>query len=202
MNASQSQDAPAASRRLLTVPNVLSALRLATVPVFVTLFVSGRTNEAVILYGCVAWTDFFDGLIARRLRQVSELGKLLDPLADRIFILALTGMLVARGALAAWLAAIIIARDLLILLVYPTLERRGIPRIPVNFAGKTATALLLFGLTWLAVSETTVSFARAAHAIGFGLTLAGAAFYWVAAILYAREMRSRAAALRRSGDPG
>jgi cardiolipin synthase (CMP-forming) len=184
------------SRRLLTVPNVLSGLRLATVPIFVTLFISGRTNDAVILYGCAAWTDFFDGLIARRLRQESELGKLLDPLADRIFILALAVMLVARGALALWLATIIIGRDVLVLLAYPLIERRGIPRIPVNLVGKTATALLLFGLTWLAVSETTVSFDEAARTIGSGLTSAGAALYWVATVMYARELRVRAAAPR------
>ena len=55
------------SNRVLTVPNVLSAIRLATVPVFLYLFVTGREEAAVILYGAGAWTDFFDGYIARRL---------------------------------------------------------------------------------------------------------------------------------------
>jgi cardiolipin synthase len=178
-------------RRWLTVPNVLSAARLATVPVFVTLFISGHTNAAVILYAVAAWTDFFDGWIARRLGQVSELGKLLDPFADRVFILALTLMLVVKGTLAGWLAAIVIARDLLVLAVYPFIGRRGIGQISVNFTGKSATALLLFGLTWLAISATTVSWHRGAHALGFGCVLVGAGLYWVAAFMYGREAAAR-----------
>jgi cardiolipin synthase (CMP-forming) len=177
--------------RRLTVPNLLSGLRLATVPIFVGLFISGHTNAAVILYGCAAWTDFFDGWIARRLGQVSDLGKLLDPLADRVFILALTVMLVIKGTLVWWVAAAIIVRDLLVLGVYPLLERRGLERIPVNLVGKMATALLLFGLTWLAVSATTVSWHRGAHSIGFGLVLVGVCLYWVATFMYGRDVLER-----------
>jgi cardiolipin synthase len=172
-----------------TVPNVLSALRLATVPIFVTLFIAGHTDAAVILYGCAAWTDFFDGWLARRLGQVSELGKLLDPLADRVFILALAVMLVIRGTLVWWLAAAIIVRDVLVLAVYPLIERRGLARIPVNLVGKAATALLLFGLTWLAVSATSVSWHALAHTIGFALVVVGVGLYWVATFMYGRELR-------------
>jgi cardiolipin synthase len=173
------------------VPNVLSALRLATVPVFVSLFIAGSTNAAVIIYACVAWTDFFDGMIARRLHQVSTLGKFLDPLADRVFILALAVMLVVHGTLTWWLAAVIIARDVLVLAVYPWLSRRGVATIPVNFMGKSATAFLLMGLTWLAISATSVSWHRAAHTIGFGLVVVGAVLYWGATYLYAREVGTR-----------
>jgi cardiolipin synthase (CMP-forming) len=188
--------------RLLTVPNVLSGLRLATVPLFVGLFITGHTNVAVIIYGCAAWTDFFDGAIARRLGQVSEFGKLLDPLADRVFILALTVMLVVKGTLVWWLAVIVIARDVLVLALYPILERRRLKRIPVNFVGKSATALLLLGLTWLAVSATTVSWHEAAHTIGFWLVLAGAALYWVATFMYGREVVDRLQAARLSTSSG
>jgi cardiolipin synthase (CMP-forming) len=185
------QRAATSDGRWLTVPNVLSGLRLATVPVFVGLFIAGRTNAAVIIYGCAAWTDFFDGLIARRLGQVSELGKFLDPLADRIFILALALMLVVRGTLVWWLALIVIARDVLVLAVYPMIGRRGLGKIPVNFTGKSATAFLLFGLTWLAVSATSVSWHHAAHEIGFALVIVGAVLYWVATCMYAKEVVAR-----------
>jgi cardiolipin synthase len=100
-------------------------------------------------------------------------------------------MLVVRGTLVWWLAAIVIARDVLVLAAYPMIERRGLERIPVNLVGKAATALLLFGLTWLAVSATTVSWHRAAHVIGFGLVLAGACLYWVATFMYGREVMAR-----------
>jgi cardiolipin synthase len=191
-----SQPAAVSDGRWLTVPNVLSGLRLATVPVFVALFIAGHTNAAVIIYGCAAWTDFFDGLIARRLRQVSELGKFLDPLADRVFILALALMLVVRGTLVWWLAVIVVARDVIVLGAYPILGRRGLGKIPVNFTGKSATALLLLGLTWLAVSATSVSWHHAAHEIGFVLVIAGAALYWVATYLYAKEVVTRLQANR------
>src|SRR5918999_4865264 len=74
-------DSPPDGGRLATIPNLLSALRLASVPVFIGLFVSGHEEAAVILYAVGAWTDFFDGYIARHTGQVTEIGKLLDPLA-------------------------------------------------------------------------------------------------------------------------
>jgi cardiolipin synthase (CMP-forming) len=189
-----SPDAPA-RRGLWTVPNVLSLLRLASVPVFVWLFVSDRENAAVILYAAGAWTDFFDGVIARRFDQVSEIGKLLDPLADRILIVALVVALVARDALPLWLAVAIVARDVLLLSVFPVLERRKVPRIAVNFTGKSATAALLVGLTALAYSETTFPAQGIGDEIGIGFTLLGAVLYWAAAVMYARAARDGIRAL-------
>lgn len=185
----------ATDRGLWTVPNVLSILRLASVPVFVWLFVSGHENAAVILYAAGAWTDFFDGFIARRFDQVSEIGKLLDPLADRILIVALVVALVARDSLPLWLAIAIVARDVLLLSVFPVLERRKVPRIAVNFTGKSATAALLFGLTCLAWAETTFLAASAADEIGIAFTVLGAVLYWVAAALYAQAARDKIRAL-------
>src|SRR5919106_4842164 len=173
--------------RLLTIPNLLSFGRLATVPALVLLFVSGREDAAVILYAVAAWTDFFDGFIARRTHSVTELGKLLDPLADRVFIVALALALVARGALAWWLAAIVVGRDVLVLSVIPVLERRKVQRIQVNLVGKAATAALLVGLTLLALSETSFPGAAVGDEIGTVLVSVGAVLYWVAAYLYGKE---------------
>ncbi len=176
-----------ATDRVLTIPNVLSLLRLATVPVFIWLFLNDRENAAVILYGAGAWTDFLDGVIARRFGQVSALGKLLDPLADRVFIIAMAVALVARGTMPWGLAVAVIARDLILLSLFPVLERRKIERIAVNRIGKTATAALLFGLTWLLLSETTFGWAQAGDDIGLPAVILGAALYWIAAAMYARE---------------
>ncbi len=181
--------AAAADRGLWTIPNVLSILRLLSVPVFVWLFVNGREEAAVILYAAGAWTDFFDGVIARRFDQVSEIGKLLDPLADRILIVALVVALVARDALPLWLAIAIVGRDVLLLSVFPILERRKVPRIAVNFTGKSATASLLFGLTWLAWSETSFPLEGIGEEIGIAFTALGAVLYWAAAAMYARAAR-------------
>ncbi|HYP22798.1 MAG TPA: CDP-alcohol phosphatidyltransferase family protein [Actinomycetota bacterium] len=191
--------AASTDRGLWTVPNVLSILRLLSVPVFVWLFVSGHENSAVILYAAGAWTDFFDGVIARKFDQVSEIGKLLDPLADRILIIALVVALVARDILPLWLAIAIVGRDLLLLSVFPILERRKVPRIAVNFTGKTATASLLTGLTMLAWSETTFPGASIADELGIALTVFGAVLYWVAAAMYARAAREGIRALTTEG---
>ncbi|MGH2774639.1 MAG: CDP-alcohol phosphatidyltransferase family protein [Actinomycetota bacterium] len=179
------------TNRVLTVPNVLSMIRLAIVPVFLYLFVTGRETAAVVLYGAGAWTDFFDGYLARRLGQVTELGKLLDPLADRVFIVALALALVAVDALPWWLAAAIVLRDVVLLGVWPLFERRGVGRIQVSFMGKTATASLLFGLTWLAVSETDFEWATFSAIVGMVFVVAGAILYYVSAGMYARDAYSR-----------
>jgi cardiolipin synthase (CMP-forming) len=180
-----------ASHGLATIPNALSLLRLASVPLFLWLFTSGRENAAVILYGVGAFTDFLDGFIARRSGQVSELGKLLDPLADRVFIVALAVALVARGPLPLWLALSVVARDLIVISVFPFLERRGVERIPVSFVGKSATASLLLGLTWLALTQTTFGLARLGDEVGLTFVVVGAVLYWLAAVMYAFEARVR-----------
>ena len=185
-------------RRVLTIPNVLSLLRLASVPLFIWLFVTDREEAAVIIFAVGAWTDFFDGFIARRTGSITQLGRLLDPLADRAVIVALAIALVASGALSLWLAAVVVIRDILVLSLFPALDRRGIRRIPVNFAGKTATALLLTGLTLMAWSETTWPLAEIFGDVGLVLTAAGAGLYWVAAYLYAREAMGRLSALKDS----
>ena len=181
----------AGSDRVVTVPNVLSAIRLASVPVFVWLFVAGYEEAAFVLYAVGAWSDFFDGYIARRTGQVTELGKVLDPLADRFFIVALTVALVARDVLPLALALVIVARDVLVLVFFPLLERRGMERIPVNFVGKCATGALLFGLSCLAYSETSWAGAGIADELGMGFAIAGAILYWIAAAMYAREAIAR-----------
>jgi cardiolipin synthase (CMP-forming) len=174
--------------RLATIPNLLSALRLASVPVFIGLFVSGHEEAAFILYAVGAWTDFFDGYIARRTGQVTEIGKLLDPLADRLFIVALAVALVATEALPLWLALVIVIRDVVVLTAFPLLERRGMERIQVNFTGKSATAGLLFGLTLLAYGETSWPGGAIVHDIGIAITAVSAILYWAAAALYGREI--------------
>lgn len=191
---------PGASTRILTIPNALSGLRLASAPVFLWLWFEGSRNAAVVLYAVGAWTDFFDGVIARATNSVSELGKLLDPLADRVFIVVLAVALVVGGVLPLWLALVIVLRDLLILIAFPLLERKGMPRIEVNRVGKAATAALLLGLTLLALSETTLGGVEAAVVPGLVAVGLGAILYWAAAALYSREAVRRLRQLEQRGS--
>ena len=193
--SSTSAPPAAASRRVLSIPNVLSFLRLGSVPVFLWLWFAEQRDAAAILYAVGATTDFFDGYLARKTGSVTELGKLLDPLADRVFIVALAVALVGSGALPWALAAAVVVRDVVLLSLYPIVHRRGIEKIEVNFVGKTATAFLLVGLTWLALSETTLTGAEIGDEVGLIFVIAGAVLYWVAGILYGRESLRRIAAL-------
>jgi cardiolipin synthase len=174
-------------KRILSLPNVISFLRLLTVPVFIWLFAAEHTNAAVVLYAIGAWTDFLDGYLARRLNSVTDLGKLLDPLADRIFIGALAVGLVITDVLPLWLALSIVARDVLLVAAFPFVDRRAVSRIPVTFAGKTATAALLAGLTLMAYAETTFPALEAIDEAGLGLVVFGAVLYWITAVQYAIE---------------
>jgi cardiolipin synthase len=183
--------APSHARGPASLPNAISLMRLGSVPVFVWLFTTGREDLAVLLYAVAAATDFLDGFIARRTGSVTDLGKLLDPLADRVFIMALALALVARGTLPAWLAIAVIGRDVLLLSLWPLVERHGVQRIPVNFAGKCATALLLVGLTALALSETSFDPGPTMRDLGLGCSIAGALLYWAAGAFYLRAVRAR-----------
>jgi len=181
------------ARRIATIPNFLSFFRLVTVPVFVWLFVTGREEAGLAIGAAGAWTDFFDGYIARRTGSITELGKLLDPLADRLFIVALAIALLVEDVLPVSLAIAVLARDGLVIVLWPVLERRGLARIPVNFAGKCATAALLFGLGWLAWSHTTWPLQNIGEELGFSGTIVGAVLYWIAGALYVREILRRTA---------
>ena len=186
MKGSSTTEPPVTSTAIMTVPNVISFARLATVPVFLWLWFAASKEVAVVVYAVGASTDFLDGYIARRTGAVSELGKLLDPLADRIFILALAIALVGDGTLPWPLALAVIGRDVAILSLYPLVQKRGVPKIAVNFVGKSATAALFFGLTWLALSQTDLVGADIGREVGIAFVVLGAVLYWVAGAMYAR----------------
>jgi cardiolipin synthase (CMP-forming) len=189
------EPARADTNRILTIPNLMSFARLLSVPVFVWLFVSGRENIAWIIYAAGAFSDFLDGYIARRTDQVSELGKILDPVADRVLIVALAIALLADDVLPWGLALAIILRDALIVVVAPILERRGMERMSVSFVGKSATAALLIGLTSLAYSRTTFPGAHYGDDVGLWFVILGAVLYWIAALMYAKEALGRLQAM-------
>jgi cardiolipin synthase len=183
--------APSSADAILTIPNAISAARLSTAPAFLWLFSHNREDAAVVVFGAGAFTDFLDGYIARRTGSVTNLGKLLDPLADRIFIATLVVGLATRGAIPVWLVVAVAGRDLLLLLAWPFVEGGRAARIPVSFIGKAATALLLVGLTWLALAETTFSWGLLGRRVGLPIVIAGASLYWAAAAGYARRVLTR-----------
>ena len=179
-----------ASSRILTLPNLISAARILLIPVFVALIVDPDTTTiGVIVFGFVVATDWVDGLIARRTGQVSELGKILDPLADRAVILAGLIALVVRDVVPLWAASLIVVRDVAIVAgaVFLLAGRRV--RIDVRWVGKLATFSLMTAIPWIAWGNLGLPLAEAALVCGWAAFAVGIVEYYVAAWVYLQDIR-------------
>jgi cardiolipin synthase len=187
--------------RVWTVPNLLSLLRLLGVPLFLWLVLGPHADGwafAVLAFG--GFSDYADGKIARRFNQSSRLGALLDPAADRLYILATVSALAARGDIPIWLAVAIPGRDVLLALTLPILSRHGYGPLPVNFAGKAATLNLLYAIPLLLLADTGGTLGTVARAFGWAFTAWGTALYWWAGVLYVIQVRRLVVADRVEGE--
>lgn len=175
--------------RVLTVPNMISFARLAGVPLFLYLFlVADRMGWAVVVLAVGGTSDWIDGWLARRLGQVSRLGELLDPLADRLYILATLLAFTVREVVPWEFTVALLARDAILLLTLPVLRRLGYGPPPVHYVGKTATFILLMALPTLLLATAVPGSQWWAHPAGWALAWWGLALYWVAALLYAAQV--------------
>jgi cardiolipin synthase len=190
MDTSEGTPAAGSGRRVLTVPNAISALRIALIPVFVALILNdGTTTAGLIMFGCVVATDWVDGTIARRTGQVSELGKVLDPVADRLAIAAGIIALAIRGVFPVWAAVAIIARDLAVVGVGLFLLARRHARIDVRWIGKVATFSLMVAVPAIAWGALDLPLSAAATAVGWVCFAVGIVEYYIAAWVYAQDAR-------------
>lgn len=181
-----SDDGPASSR-ILTIPNVLSFARLLGVPVFLWLILVPQADGwAFVLLAVAGASDWVDGYLARRLNQRSELGVLLDPLADRLYIAATLLGLALRGLIPWWLVGVLVARELFLLALLPRIRRSGRLALPVTYVGKSATFCLLWGFPLLLLGGLP-TFGVAALAFGWAFALWGTYLYWWAGIRYAQQ---------------
>jgi cardiolipin synthase (CMP-forming) len=180
-------DEGAASSRILTVPNALSFARLLGVPVFLWLvLVPEADGWAFLLLAVAGASDWVDGYLARRLDQRSELGVILDPLADRLYIAATLLGLALRELIPWWLVGILVARELFLLALLPRIRRSGRLALPVTYVGKSATFCLLWGFPLLLLGGMP-TFGAAALAFGWAFALWGTYLYWWAGIRYAQQ---------------
>jgi cardiolipin synthase len=177
------------SDELLTIPNLLSLARLALIPVFLGFLITGQDALALVVLVAGGVTDFLDGFLARRLHQVTRLGKLLDPIADRLTILSATIGLTYRGFLPLWLLLVVLARDVGMLALGVVLARHRTPPPPVTMIGKAATFLLLSALPLLVIAGAFPSTAWILLPIGIVVAVVGAALYWAAGAGYALAAR-------------
>jgi cardiolipin synthase len=188
-----------ATRRVWTVPNGVTFLRLVGVPLFLYLFLATHAEIAALVVLAVGGTsDWVDGYLARRLRQVSRLGELLDPLADRLYILATLLALSARGVTPWLFTGVLLLRDLVLLLCLLVLRRYGYQPLPVHYLGKTATFILLFAFPVLLLAHASRGASGVAWPAGWGLALWGLALYWAACVLYLVQAVTLVRAARRA----
>ena len=186
-----------ASRRVLTVPNALSAIRILLIPGFVVLIVDADARLAgFLLLAAVVSTDWVDGYVARRTGRVTEIGKLLDPLADRLAMGAALVTFVATDLLPLWAALVILIRDAVVLVVAIWLALSGGPRIEVRPIGKYATFTLMWGLPLIAWGNAGLPADDLARVLGWVWFPVGAIEYYAAAIIYARDLREAFRAVR------
>jgi cardiolipin synthase len=174
------------SSRVLTVPNLISVARLLLVPVFAWLIWAHHDVWAVVVLAVSGISDWLDGVAARRLHQVSRLGQLLDPAADRLFIVVTLLGLALRDIIPWWLVAVILLREVVLGAMLPFLARAGYGPLPVNFIGKAATLTLMYAFPLLLLAQVDGWVGTVAGIVGWAFAWWGVGLYWWAAYLYLR----------------
>lgn len=177
------------SNRVWTAPNLLSMLRLVGVPCFVWLILDHHDGLALVVLMVAGFTDYADGKIARTFHLESRLGALLDPAADRLYIVATIVCLAVRGILPIWVVVALVARELLIVSLAPLIRRHHLPLPPVHFIGKAATFNLLYAFPLLLLGNFGGTAGAVSRPLAWAFVLWGVALYWLAGFLYVAQVR-------------
>ena len=177
-------DEGAISNRVFTIPNVISFVRLLTIPVFLWLVRAGEDLIGFIVLVVAVSTDFVDGLVARKLNQISQLGMFLDPLADRLFIAAVVVALAMREVVPLWLVILVVLRDVLLGLGAAILSRWGVGVLPVKWMGKWATFALLASLPLFLLATLIDGVVAVVVPFAWAVALAGTILYWWVGFIY------------------
>ena len=171
--------------RVWTWPNALSLLRLLGVPVFLWLLLGPEEDGwAVAILMVSGFTDWLDGKLARWLDQSSKLGALLDPAADRLYIVSTLVALALREIIPLWVVALLVGREIVLGIALLVLRRHGYPPLQVHYLGKAATLLLLYAFPGLLLADGTGWLATAIEPFAWAFTIWGTALYVLAGVLY------------------
>lgn len=188
------------SSQILTAPNLVTVARLACIPVFVWLiFGPEQRFTAALLLGGLGATDWVDGWLARRFDQHTELGKILDPTADRLMFIVGVGSMIVDGSVPLWFAIAVLARELLVGAAALGLAAIGAERFDVTWWGKAATFGLMFAFPFFLASHSTVGSADVWSALAWITGLPSLAASWYSALGYVPLAR-RALRTRNSGS--
>jgi cardiolipin synthase len=188
--------------RILTVPNVITVGRLLCLPIFVWLLLHDENRAAAAwLLGALGATDFVDGYVARHLHQTSKLGKILDPVADRLLLFVGIGAILYDGTVPIWFAVAVLVREVLVSVATLALAALGAKRIEVTWYGKAGTFANMFAFPLFLGSHSTVSYSSACAFLAWVAAIPGLLLSYYALFLYFPIARS---ALRegRSAEAG
>ena len=177
--------------RVLTIPNVLSVIRLVLLPVFAWLLLARHAYGpavAILMFGGAS--DWADGKIARLVaNQSSRLGELLDPLVDRIYMVAVPLVLALAGVVPWWLLAVLLGRDAVLAATLPVLRSRGVTALPVTYIGKAATFALMVGFPAILLGQWDSDWSRVVGTCGWAFVIWGTGMYLWSAVLYLIQVR-------------
>jgi cardiolipin synthase len=189
--------------RILTVPNLITLIRLACLPLFVwLLFGDHRPTAAAILLGALGATDWVDGFVARRYHQVSTVGKVLDPVADRVLMLTAVISIVVYGAVPVWFGVATLAREVVVSGAVLLLASLGARRIDVLWVGKAGTFALMFSYPAFLLSDGSAGWQVPVRVVAWVTGVIGLTLAWVAAASYLPVARTALAEGRRARTGG
>lgn len=182
------QYSPEARDIYFTVPNLISALRIISIP-FITALISRHSMiEALALIAISSASDGVDGIIARKFNQVSKIGQILDPLADRLLIFCSILALGIAGIIPMWMLVVVGIRDLWMAIQVIWLAQYGYGPLPVHFVGKAGTALLMISIVSLIIADLGRSqFFHTLYLAALAAGIWGLAMYWLAGYIYTRQ---------------
>ena len=171
--------------RIFTVPNVITLVRLAALPVFVYLVFGAEDRFAAgwVLFA-IGCTDWVDGYLARHLGQITTLGKVLDPVADRLLFFVGGGAILIDGSIPLWVAGLVLFREVAVAIGTVVLAGLGARRIDVTWPGKAATFLLMGAFPAFLVSHSDSSAADAYGVLAWSVAVPGLLLSYWAAVLY------------------
>ena len=173
--------------RILSLPNVVTTVRLVLVPVFVWLLVQPDHRDwfkAAVLLAVLGSTDWLDGQLARKLDQVTNLGKVLDPTADRVLLATSVIGILAVGAVPVPIAVIAMVREGLVAVAAITLALAGARRVDVTMIGKAGTFGLMCAFPLFLAGHSTVSWHHVATVLAWIAATVGLVFSWASVALY------------------
>jgi cardiolipin synthase len=189
--------------RILTVPNAITAVRLACIPVFLwLLFGADRQSAAAVLLAVLGATDWVDGFVARRFHQVSTVGKVLDPVADRVLVVTAVVAIIVHGAVPVWFGVATLAREAVVSGAVLLLASLGATRIDVLWVGKAGTFALMFAYPAFLLSYGNATWQEPIRVVAWVTGIIGLGLAWWAAASYVPVARRALVDGRRARSEG